>query len=260
LGATADLKRAMVRFGATAVNACVVDYNAITATVRLFDDAGVPGVPAAFGSGTLTNSQCTLDLAQSFATPSGNDLTLNLRVIFKATLLGPQPIFMRAMSAFGTNTGWLARGTWNVNALVEAVGVIPDTGSGPSGTPQAFGLIFSDSEGVEADLKVARVRFSGGSGPCVIDYNAMTNQVRMQNDAGVWGAFKNFGAGTINNNSQCSLDLAASGSGPNGNQLDLLLVITFKPAFAGAKNIDMRANSNFGSTTGWVNRGTWTVQ
>jgi len=256
LGATADLKRAMVRFGASTVNACVVDYNAITATVRLFDDTGVAGAPTPLGAGALSNSQCTLDLSQSSAAPSGTNLTLTLRLIFKAPLLGTQPIFMKAMSNFTTTTGWVSKGTWDVNATVQAISVTPNTGNVAT---QSFVLAYSDSEGVVADLKVARVRFSGGSGPCVIDYNAMTNQVRMQNDLGEWGNFKNFGVGAINNNSQCSLNLATSSAAPSGNDLTLTLVITFKPAFAGPKNIDMRANSNVGSTTGFVNRGTWTV-
>jgi hypothetical protein len=256
LGASADLKRAMVRFGAS-VNGCVVDYNAIAGTVRLFDDAGLPGAPASFGAGTLANSQCTLDLVQSSAAPSGTNLTLTLRLIFKAPLLGPQPIAMRAISNFGTTTGWLAKGTWTVGADVQAILVVPDSGSGAT---QTFGLAFSDSEGVAADLVAARVRFRDPvSGvQCGIAYNAMTNKVRMLNDAGIFGPFVDFGSGTLTN-SQCTLDLAASGASPDGNDLTLLLVITFKHAFAGAKNVDMRANSNFGSTTGWVNRGTWTV-
>jgi Zn-dependent metalloprotease len=257
LGASADLKRAMVRFGASTVNACVVDYNAITATVRLFDDTGVPGAPASFGSGTLSNSQCTLNLTQSSAAPSGTSLTLTLRLSFKAPLLGAQPIFMRAMSNFTTNTGWLAKGTFTVGADVQAILVVPNSGSQATET---FGLLFSDSEGVTADLVAARVRFRDPvSGvQCGIAYNAMTNKVRMLDDAGIFGPFVDFGSGTLTN-SQCTLDLAASGASPDGNELTLLLVITFKPAFAGAKNIDMRANSNLGSTTGWVNRGTWTV-
>jgi hypothetical protein len=51
-----------------------------------------------------------------------------------------------------------------------------------------------------------------------------------------------------------------AGGDKSAGDLTLTLVITFKqPAFSGPKNIDMRANSNVGSTTNWVNRGTWTV-
>jgi hypothetical protein len=256
LGVTTDLKVARVRFGASTVSACVVDYNAMTNQVRLLDDAGVAPPFGPF-TGTLSNSQCRVDLAQSSATPGGTTLTLNLRVAFTANLFGPQPIFLRANGNFGgATTGWIARGTWDVNAAVQAVSVTPNAGSG---TAQSFALAFSDSEGVAADLKAARVRFSGGSGPCVIDYNAMTNQVRMQNDFGEWGNFKNFGVGTIDNNSQCSLNLATSSATPSGTNLTLTLALTFKAAFAGPKTIDMRANSNVGSTTGWVQRGTFTV-
>jgi probable HAF family extracellular repeat protein len=257
LGVSADLKRAMVRFGASTVNGCVVDYNAITATVRLFDDAGVPGTPAAFGSGSLTNSQCTLDLSQSSAAPSGTNLTLTLRLIFKAPLLGPQPIFMRATSNYGNDTGWAARGTWDVNAIVNAIAVTPNNGAGPT---QTFLLTFSDSEGVAADLAAARVRLRSPDGQqCGISYNAMTDLVRVQDDAGEFGPFTPFGLGAINNNSQCILDLSQSSAARSGTDLMMTLHIIFKPTFVGPTTIDMRANSNVGSTTGWQQRGTWTL-
>jgi len=255
LGVTTDLRVARVRFGVSTAGACVVDYNAMTNMVRILDDAGTPGAFGPF-SGTLANSQCTVDLVQSSATPSGTTLALSLKITFKAALIGPQPIFLRANGNFGAaTTGWIARGTWDVNAAVQAISVTPNNGSGST---QTFTLAYSDAEGVVADLRVARVRFSGGSGPCVIDYNAMTNQVRMQNDLGEWGNFKSFGAGAINNNSQCSLNLVTSSATPIGTNLTLTLALTFKAAFAGAKTIDMRANSNVGSTTGWLQKGTWT--
>ena len=58
---------------------------------------------------------------------------------------------------------------------------------------------------------------------------------------------------------QCALDLAQSSAAASGTSLTVTLRIAFTPAFAGVKNIDMRANSSLGSTTGWVTRGTWTV-
>ena len=38
-----------------------------------------------------------------------------------------------------------------------------------------------------------------------------------------------------------------------------MLRLSFSTSFLGTKNIYMRANSQFGSTTGLVLRGTWTV-
>jgi hypothetical protein len=268
-GVSADLKRAMLRIGASNVNACVVDYNAITATARLFDDAGVPGAAAALGTGgTLSNSQCTLNLATSSAmvtlagpAVSANTLTLALDISFATAFAGPQPLAARAMSLAGPNTGFVPKGTWTVGLPapgVQAISIAPNTGSGSN---QAFVLAYSDSAGVAADLKVARVRFvpAGGGAMCMVDYNAMTNLVRLMGDDGItWSPFTPFGAGTLTN-SQCTLVLPTSNAVRSGTDLALTLALTFKPAFAGAKNIDMRANSNFGPTTGFVNRGTWTV-
>jgi hypothetical protein len=265
-GVAADLKRAMLRIGASGVNGCVVDYNAMTSTVRLFDDTGVPGSTAVLGSaGTLSNSQCTLNLATSTATPAGNNLTLDLDISFASAFAGAQPLAVRATSAAGPNTGFANKGTWTVGLPiggVQVVSVIPNAGSGPKATLQMFVLSYFDSGGAAADLKAARVRFipAGGGAMCMVDYNAMTDKVRlMGNDGVTWSAFMPFGSGSLSN-SQCLLDLSASSADAIGTDLVLALTLNFSPGFTGTKNIDMRANSNFGPTTGFVNKGTYTVQ
>jgi hypothetical protein len=45
----------------------------------------------------------------------------------------------------------------------------------------------------------------------------------------------------------------------NGNTLTLNLAMTFKPAFAGAKNIYMYGVDVSGPNSGWQQLGTWTV-
>jgi hypothetical protein len=263
-GVTSDLKAASVRFGTTdeAAGACTVQYNAMTDMVRLQNDGAIPGPWTPFGSGTLANSQCTLNLALGGAAASGTNLTLSLHLTFSPAFAGTKTISMRASSNLGPTTGWVTRGTWTVGTAVAAISAAPNTGGAPPGVTQSFVLAYSDSEGVEADLRSARVRFrpSSGSGPqCAIDYDAMTDRVRLQNDAGVWGPFTAFGSGTLAN-SQCTLDLAQSGAVRSGTNLTLTLSLTFDQSFTGVKNIDMRANSNAGPTTGWVRRGVWTVR
>ena len=260
LGVTTDLMTARVRLGATnaAAGSCTIDYNAMTALVRLQDDAGFWGAWTPLGSGTLANSQCVLDLPQSSASSSGTTLTLSLHLAFTAAFVGPKTIFMRAMSASGPSTGLLARGTWTVGATVEAISVTPNTGIGMS---QTFTLEYADSLGVAADLMVARVRIgatTGAPGSCTIDYNAMTALVRLQDNDGIWGSWMPFGNGTLEN-SQCTLDLAQSTAVASGVNLTLTLRLAFSTSFIGTKNIYMRANSQFGSTTGLVWRGAWTV-
>jgi hypothetical protein len=68
--------------------------------------------------------------------------------------------------------------------------------------------------------------------------------------------------GTANSlqNSQCTINGANSWPSGFGQQLQLELSVSFKPAFAGAKNIYMQTQDLSGQATGWQIRGTWTAQ
>jgi hypothetical protein len=190
---------------------------------------------------------------------SGNTLTLSLRIAFKASFVGAKNIYMRAVSNYGNNIAWVQRGTFTVSPpILSATSITPINTSGSSGT---FSMAFSDSEGVTADLKAARVRFRGDTGPaCIVDYNAMTNLIRLQNDDGTWSLPQIPGGTAIElNNSQCTLRVGSSSAVRSGNDLTLVVDLGFYPAFAGLKQVYLRANSNFGTTTNFINRGTWTV-
>jgi hypothetical protein len=261
LGAS-DLQSARVRFGATndGPGTCTVWYDATNATIRLMDDAGVWGAPTSLGVGSLANSQCTLDLATSTATPTGNNLTLVLQLTFAGGFTGPKNIYMLAASATGPGTGWLTKGTWTASpgaVLLDAISVAPNAGSGAA---QAFTLQYSDSFGA-TDLVSARVRFSAtnvGPGTCTVWYDATTGTIKLMDDAGVWGVPTALGVGTLVN-SQCTLNLATSSANVNGTNLTLALSLSFAAGFNGLKNIYMLAESASGPSTGWVQRGTFTV-
>jgi len=258
-GAAADLVAAQVRFADTnvAAGSCTIHYRATTGLVRLQDNAGSWGAWTTFGGGTIANSQCSLDLAQSSAVASGTNLTLTLRVTFTTTFVGMKTTFMRAASASGATTGWVARGTWHVGAILGIIGVTPNSGTGMART---FSLAVSDSVGF-ADLSSVRLRFGAantGSFTCTIDYNAATAMVRIQNDAGGWGAWTPLGGGALAN-SQCSLDLALSSAVPAGTLLTLNWRVTFATSFIGTKTVYARAASATSTIAGWTAVGTWTV-
>jgi hypothetical protein len=260
---SADLSSARVRFGASNVGpgTCTVWYDAAANDIKLLDDAGVWGAPVALGSGTLANSQCSVNLASSAATPSGNTLTLVLQLTFAGGFTGPKNIYMLAASATGPSSGWIQRGTWTPNAVVgpavvNPVSVTPNSGSGAT---QAFTLQYTDSLGA-SDLSSARVRFAAsnvGPGTCTVWYDATTATIKLMDDAGVWPAPVALGSGTLAN-SQCALNLASSTATPNGTTLTLVLQITFAGGFTGLKNIYMLATSATGPNSGWIQRGTWT--
>ena len=68
------------------------------------------------------------------------------------------------------------------------------------------------------------------------------------------------GAATTLQNSQCSLNVATTTVASSGNTLTWNLPMTFKPAYAGAKNIYLLAADISGSNSGWQQLGAWTVR
>jgi hypothetical protein len=59
-------------------------------------------------------------------------------------------------------------------------------------------------------------------------------------------------------NSQCAIAVGSSSKSDSGSTLTLNLAMTFKAAFAGAKNVFMYA-TNGTQNSGWQDRGDWTV-
>jgi Zn-dependent metalloprotease len=257
----ADLSFVRARFAASsgqAAGSCSISYNPTTAQIKLMDDAGAWGTPVPLGNGTLSNSQCTVNLASTTATPNGNDLTLVVNLTFNGSFTGTKNIYMVATSASGAlSTGWIQRGTWTVAAGVEAISVTPNSASGVT---QAFTLQYSDVLGA-TDLVSARVRFGSsnvGPGTCTARYNAANVSIALLDDAGTTWTQGTMGSGVLAN-SQCTLNLGSSSATPNGNDLTVVLNITFKPSFVGAKQIYMLAAGASGASSGWQPRGTWTV-
>lgn len=268
LGVT-DLATARVRFGvgSSGAGTCTVSYTRGSGAVALQNDAGTGFLPAgAFGSGTLSNSQCTVNLASSSASTSGNTLTMTLAITFNSSFAGAKSIFMLATSNGGASTGWQSRGSWTVTAsaggVASAVSVTPGSGSGSSGT---FVMLYSDTGGA-ADLANGKVRFvpTSVSGPgtsannCNVSYDQSANTVSLSNDAGTSSTVGTVGSGTLSN-SQCSVNLASSSASLSGNNMTVTLAMTFTASFQGAKNVYMRAQTDAGVNTDWQLRGTWTV-
>ena len=115
----------------------------------------------------------------------------------------------------------------------------------PSGTgaSQTFALVYSDSRGF-ADISWVEMNWSATqatAGACYLHYDRATNVLQLSNDAGSgWVGSVTLGAPGTMQNSQCIVDAGASSASGSGNNLTVNLALTFKPAFAGAKNIYMR--------------------
>jgi len=241
---------------------CMLYYNIASNQINLLNDAGTAWMAATPGAaGAMQNSQCSVNVAAATAVLNGANLTLNLPMTFTAAYLGAKSIYMFASDVSGANSGWQQLGSWTVpgtGGTPAAVSATPNSGTGAS---QTFTLEYSDTSG-EASLQVVYVWFNtldASNNSCMLYYNIASNQIKLLNDAGTaWMAATPGGAGTLEN-SQCSLSLVSATVVPNGDTLTLSLPISFAAAFGGPKSIFMWASDISGSTSGWQQRGTWTV-
>jgi hypothetical protein len=265
---TTSLQQIWVYFNATlanpASNACLLYYSAATNQVSLLSDSGTTWQAATLGAATtLQNSQCSINVAISTVVFSGNTLTWNAAMSFKSAYAGQRNIYLHAIDVSETASAWQQLGTWNIvfnPGTLATVSVTPSSGSGAS---QSFALEYSDTAGA-ANLQQVWVYFNAtlanpASNACLLYYNAATGQMNLLNDnATMWQAAAPGAAMTLQN-SQCSIDAATTGVALNGNTLTWNVAMTFKPAYAGAKNTYLRAVDLFESNSGWQQLGGWTV-
>ncbi len=114
----ADLPWAQLLVNATlsGVGACYLHYDRAVNAVYLYTDGGPAWLgPLALGAaGSLQNSQCVVNGMGSSASGSGNNLTVNLALSFKAEFTGAKNVYMLVQDTGGLTSGWQIRGAWTV--------------------------------------------------------------------------------------------------------------------------------------------------
>ncbi len=266
-GAT-SLQSVWAYFNATlanpASNSCLLYYNVAANQINLLQNNGTGWLAATPGAATtLQNSQCSLNVATTSVMLSGNNLTLNLAMTFTPAYAGAKNIYMNAVDVSGSDSGWETLGTWTVPstaAVPASNSVSPSSGSGSS---QGFALQYSDSSGATS-LQSVWVYFNAtlanpASNSCLLYYSVAAKQINLLENNGTGWLAATPGAATTLQNSQCSLNVAATSVILSGNNLTLNLAMTFAPAYAGAKNIYMNAVDTSGANSGWQTLGAWTV-
>jgi len=256
------------------IAACYVAFvpsGASTGSLFLVDDAGNAGGPYVGmtlpGSGTIQNSQCSIDGTGSSVSGSGNTLLLTLAITFKAPFAGNKVIYVAAQDNTPSNSGWQALGVWQVPGPVPpgpAVGGV-SPGSNSSAT-QIYTFTFTNTNGF-ADLAVMNVLINNAINGIAACYIALVpsspaaGAIYLVGDGGnAGGPFIPTvlpGSGSVSN-SQCTIDGTGSSVSASGNTLTLTLNMTLKPAFAGNKIIYMAARSN-SLNSDWQAMGTVSV-
>jgi uncharacterized repeat protein (TIGR01451 family) len=266
LGAT-DLTSAWVWITANfnpALPSCLVEYARAANQLYLYNDAGTgwlaPATPGA--AGTLSNSQCSINMAAATVTTSGTNLTLSLPVTFTAAYAGAKTTYMYAGGS-SANSGWQTMGSWTVPAIVTTVSAVSVTPSSGSGLEQTFALQYADPLGA-TDLTTVSAWFTSNFDPaapsnsCLVYYVRATNLLFLYNDAGTgWLAPATLGAAGTLGNSQCSMNVAAASVTTSGTNLTLSLPVTFTTAYTGAKTTYMYAAGS-SANSGWQTMGSWT--
>jgi hypothetical protein len=140
------------------------------------------------------------------------------------------------------------------------VSVSPASGSG---SPQTFQFVFSDPNGY-ADIQWTQMLMNStlnGANACYMYYWRPSNVIYLSTDAGGgnWVGSAALGSPGTLENSQCILNLQASSYSNSGNNLTVNVALTFKSAFAGARNWYGVVGDAGGLQSNWVTLGSWTV-
>ncbi len=134
----------MINTTSAAASACAVMYNRAQNTLALLTDAGAtPANTIAPGSGTQSNSQCTLSGSGSSASVSGNTLTLKAAISFLPVFAGTKNLYIEAANSY-QSAAWTAQGTWTLSSLPTVVSGTPVSATA---TPQTFAFVARDPLG-----------------------------------------------------------------------------------------------------------------
>jgi len=101
--------------GGSSANSCYMKY--LPGTNMFYLAANDGG--SDFGTGgllgsttTLSNTQCSVNLATTTAAASGNDLTVAPTVTFNASFTGSKNVYLGALDVHGESSGNVKVGTW----------------------------------------------------------------------------------------------------------------------------------------------------
>ena len=109
----------VINGGVSATNACYIAYYPGTIDqIALSGDDSTgenntwAGIQTLGQPGTLSNSQCTINVGASSAVKTGTAVQINLSITFKPAFHGTQQIFMAAQDAGGNLVAWPYVGYW----------------------------------------------------------------------------------------------------------------------------------------------------
>jgi len=246
--------------------ACYLAYVPSTSTLYLVDDAGNAGGPFAGSltlnqdTGTISNSQCTISGANSWAQHDGRQVRLHLAITFNASFAGSKIVYLAARDGVA-NSGWQRLGVWTVPGA-----------SLPPGSPEVISLHAPEFTGRDPELVEIEVRDPNGAADigvvnllvndwldgrqaCYLAYVPALNTVFLVNDAGdAGGPFAGsivLGTSQTASNTQCTLYAQGSSAASGVQNLTLRLRMQLHGSFTGARVAYAAVRDQSGNNSGW---------
>ena len=242
-------------------SSCAVTYNTAQNILSLLSDSGALSGGTAPGQGNQQNSQCVLVGGQSSVSKSGKLLTLNAAVGFKNSPYCCQAIWGNAVSSTGTISGIQMLGIWRAAPLggpPQVISVAPANGTSWGRT---FTFVYQDLDGATDLSSVQAIVNSSAAtaSSCYISVDPVVGMMTLGDNTGATGSSGALGSNVILQNSQCTVNLAASSGVIASSQYTLRLAMTFANTYSGLKNTYGYAVSRLGPNSGWQPLGQWTV-
>jgi hypothetical protein len=251
--------------------ACYLAYSQPFQTLFLVDDNGPDAGLSALtlgGTGSVSNSQCTVNAAGSSATAEGDTLTLRLNIDFKPAFAGNHLIYLAAREdgPGGANSGWMTQGAWTVPGrpitYPRSLGMSPAAWSWSGNS--VFSFTFEDQTSAN-NLQTAWVLMNtalDAAGACYVAYFVPGNLVLLFPDNGDGAqatAMELTGTNTVEN-SQCRISASGSTVTKSGGRLTLNLNMTPKSGLMGPQGVWMATQPLSGAASGWSALGNRIVQ
>jgi hypothetical protein len=246
------------------LNACYLEWDGVANTVSVtFDNPAQGQTPFTPGTpGIATNSQCTLNAANSSISMSATQVFITLDLTFNSSFFGPKNIYLYGAEG-SINSGWTTVGTWTVTGgTPSATSASPSSGAG---SLQSFFFTISDSSS-QTNLTGVSILFTNGApvnvtNACNLFYNRTAQTIGLWDNTGhTTLSTKGEGFSTLLQNSQCGVQYTQILVSTN-QSVTLQIQILFNTTnFPGPKSIYLEANEPNNASSGFVYIGSWTVQ
>lgn len=247
----------------TWIGSCGLWYHQPSNQLHIVSDNGaVWSSPITPGSGTLSNSRCSVDGAHFSVQQAGDELRISARVIYAGGPRATLTHWVRSQDSL-TDTGWSQEGLWTLpgapNGWPSIGAVTPSEGQGLG---QTFEFEFHDPNGgddVSFITLILNESLAWANG-CNVRYFHSTGEVSLVNDEG--SAYLGpvaIGPGASLSNSTCTVDISAVSATVAGETLTVHLPIAFAPGSRTFNGYLAAYDDSGYSSGGWEQRGSWSL-